>query len=477
MKSNVLFKFLVPPIILAVLLIIFVFQPSSPQSRKVKGDGLMLSREEARELGIEGDTPEETLRTLVGELRNMRSQLETANIRSDKLQTHNENLEKRSREWENQLNDAVAQAAKDATSQAKAESERLTERLMGMMSDLEVKVSTKSSMSDIPIGLGLDNMAGKDAGDHDTVLWVEPSDAVETKPGSSNRNSPFAFPSSFKNPLDGSIVDRQQREGLAALGESQKSKPKRNDEVTEVFTIAENSTLLGSTTMTALIGRVPVDGTVNDPYPFKVLIGKENLAANGFELPEISGAVMAGTAQGDWTLSCVRGQVETITFIFEDGTVRTVPEPEKVQRNRTGRVNNNAAITGGIGYISDPYGIPCIAGDRKSNAKEYIKNNSLITAAGAAIARIFSKDSSVQVTSSGTTITDNNQAFNAILQQGVGDIQEWVTKMYGQAFAAVYVPPHQEVAVHIDRELEIDFEKFGRKVRHNEDIKEIVWLD
>ena len=51
--------------------------------------------------------------------------------------------------------------------------------------------------------------------------------------------------------------------------------------------------------MTALIGRVPVDGTVNDPYPFKVLLGKDNLAANGIELPEISGAVMSGTAQGD----------------------------------------------------------------------------------------------------------------------------------------------------------------------------------
>jgi hypothetical protein len=31
---------------------------------------------------------------------------------------------------------------------------------------------------------------------------------------------------------------------------------------------------MGSIAMTALIGRVPVDGTVNDPYPFKVLVGR-----------------------------------------------------------------------------------------------------------------------------------------------------------------------------------------------------------
>ena len=67
--------------------------------------------------------------------------------------------------------------------------------------------------------------------------------------------------------------------------------------------------------MTALIGRVPVDGTVNDPFPFKVLIGPDNLTANGVELPEVAGAVVSGTASGDWTLSCVRGQIRSMTFV------------------------------------------------------------------------------------------------------------------------------------------------------------------
>lgn len=93
---------------------------------------------------------------------------------------------------------------------------------------------------------------------------------------------------------------------------------------------------MGSIAMTALIGRVPVDGTVNDPYPFKVLVGPDNLTANGIDLPDVVGAVMSGTAAGDWTLSCVRGQVESITFVFSDGTVRTVPQPQKVvSRNRS----------------------------------------------------------------------------------------------------------------------------------------------
>ncbi|MFA9342646.1 TIGR03752 family integrating conjugative element protein, partial [Escherichia coli] len=80
--------------------------------------------------------------------------------------------------------------------------------------------------------------------------------------------------------------------------------------------------------MTALLGRVPVNGTVTDPYPFKVLIGKDNLTANGIELPDVEGAVVSGTASGDWTLSCVRGQVNSITFVFADGRVRTLPAPD-----------------------------------------------------------------------------------------------------------------------------------------------------
>lgn len=76
-----------------------------------------------------------------------------------------------------------------------------------------------------------------------------------------------------------------------------------------------------------MLGRIPINGTVTDPYPFKVLIGKDNLTANGIELPDVEGAIVSGSASGDWTLSCVRGQVNSITFVFADGTVRTVPQP------------------------------------------------------------------------------------------------------------------------------------------------------
>lgn len=483
MKGNVLFKFIVPAVILAVLLIIFVFQPSKPEKSMPADEGLALTKEEARELGIEGDTSADTLRTLVGELRNMRSQMATANDVNTRLSKEKTDLEERSLEWEKQLEQTLARA-KDEADSAKQESKNIADQVIKMMGDLEGKVTGGSfgSVSDMPIGLGLDdeeNNAGSSS-----VVWIEPSDKVDVDARGGLVSGSFAFPSSFDNSMDSSSQDQRKNTVLKSIKSKITEPVGRDYEVDPVYTVAKNSTLLGSVSMTALIGRVPVDGTVNDPFPFKILIGKENLAANGIDLPEVTGAVMSGTAQGDWTLSCVRGQVESITFAFEDGTIRTVPEPIALRGAGPGGAGSGGSGGGGsgsresIGYISDPYGIPCIAGERKSSAKEYIGNNTLVTAAGAAISRIFSKDgSNVQVSAGGTTITDNNQAFNSILQKGVGDIQDWVGKMYGQAFAAVYVAPHQQIAVHIDRELTIDYENNGRKVKHNEEINETVWLD
>ena len=50
---------------------------------------------------------------------------------------------------------------------------------------------------------------------------------------------------------------------------------------------------------------------------------------------------------------------------------------------------------------------------------------------------------------------------------GVGDIRQWMNKLYGEAFAAVYVQPGARVAVHLDQQLAIDYELKGRKVDYS----------
>jgi integrating conjugative element protein (TIGR03752 family) len=240
--------------------------------------------------------------------------------------------------------------------------------------------------------------------------------------------------------------------------------------VKAVYTVPSNSTLIGSVAMTALIGRVPIDGAVNDPYPFKVVIGPDNLTANGIDLPDLAGAVVSGTASGDWTLSCVRGQIRSITFVFQDGTIRTLPED--IGRAGASAARNGTSLQGGLGWISDPYGIPCVTGQRQSNARQYLSTQALITAAGAGAASAIDSDTGrVSYVSSdgsiGTVGITGDEAMGRILAGGVQEMSQWVNDLYGQAFAAIYVEPGVEVAVHIEEPLAIDYDAQGRRVDHN----------
>src|SRR3546814_2078384 len=98
------------------------------------------------------------------------------------------------------------------------------------------------------------------------VRWVEPNDAkpADGRNGSRATGGGTSFPTSFgpaQSTLETTAKTVANADARAAGVKS--AKP--------VYTVPTNSTLMGSVAMTALIGRVPIDGTVNDPYPFKVL--------------------------------------------------------------------------------------------------------------------------------------------------------------------------------------------------------------
>jgi len=55
--------------------------------------------------------------------------------------------------------------------------------------------------------------------------------------------------------------------------------------VKPAFTINNQATLVANTTMTALLGKVPQQNNVVDPFRFKVITRDDNLAASGLYLP------------------------------------------------------------------------------------------------------------------------------------------------------------------------------------------------
>ncbi|MCM2329678.1 integrating conjugative element protein, PFL_4705 family [Geopseudomonas sagittaria] len=479
MNANVLLKWLVPALLLGVALILGRGWMGSPASSPVADQPQQpgLSAAEAQALGIAGDTPNDTVATLVGQVKAMRSELLGMKQANGELQEENNRLRHRENGIDTRIDSALnglkatASAERQQADEARRKSEEENRQARGLLQQLQAQLEQLGNGPDhdLPIGLGLRPGDGEQLPQsaEPALMWIEPSDRLAT--GSDVPSASTALPGSF------TLGDSGQQQ-LRSIARSEK--PPAPDEMTAaaqpVYTIPENATLLGSVAMSALIGRIPVDGTVNDPYPFKVLVGADNLTANGIELPDVAGAVMSGTATGDWTLSCVRGQIESITFVFHDGTVRTVPPPQAVvSRNQSTPAGETQRIRGGLGYLSDPQGIPCIAGERRSNARQYLGSQSLLTAAGAGVAALFGSDeqqSSGVFSSAGGSLglssSSGNSALHSILSSGVSDLREWVNQLYGEAFAAIYVPPAARVALHIDRELTIDYAPTGRRVSH-----------
>ncbi|OGA58504.1 MAG: integrating conjugative element protein [Burkholderiales bacterium RIFCSPHIGHO2_01_FULL_64_960] len=453
MKSNGLLKWLMIPVALLVLFVaIRQFPGGKAGAPSPANPGGQLTVEEMKALGIEGDTPRDTVATLVGQVKQLRTELQTALSENKTQREENQRLRQR----ENAIDQRIGAALESERSSLRRDQQQAaTERQQteGLLADLQRRLDSLGGRggghADLPVGLGLGD---GDAPTTETGLsWVEPQDAKKAE-GRAGAGGATTFPTSFGAAKDPAEPGPQ----TMATAKAKSTKP--------VFTAATNSTLMGSVAMTALIGRVPIDGTVNDPYPFKVLVGPDNLAANGIDLPELAGAVFSGTASGDWTLSCVRGQVRSITYVFHDGTIRTIPE------DREGN-QQNGQQRDGLGWISDPHGVPCVSGERRSNAQQYLGSQALITAAGAGVASLIKSDSGRMSYvgadgSIGSVGISGNEAVGRVLAGGVRDMAEWVNKLYGQAFAAIYVQPGAKVAIHLDKPLAIDHDPEGRKVDH-----------
>jgi integrating conjugative element protein (TIGR03752 family) len=465
MKSNPLLKWLLIPMALLLVFVgIKLFSGTPGGQPATKGAAGTLTAEEMKALGIAGDTPRDTVATLVAQVKQLRTELQSALGDNRQHKAENERLRAR----ESAIDQRIQSALENERNRLEQERNQVTsdrQQTQGLLQDLQRQLdslSGKGGPSDLPVGLGLEEGDGKRF-DRDTsgTQWVEPGDAtVDASNASKEQSVPLGFGPAQKSLS--AAVESVADVGGSAVGVSTKA----------VYTVPSNSTLMGSIAMTALIGRVPIDGTVNDPYPFKVLIGPDNLTANGIDIPDVAGAVVSGTASGDWTLSCVRGQIRSVTFVFQDGTIRTMPEDSSTGGSGGAQDHNGASTQDGLGWISDSYGIPCVSGERRSNAQQYLGSQALITAAGAGAASLIESDNgSVAVVANnngslGTVGISGNEAMGRILAGGARDMADWVNKLYGQAFAAVYVQPGARVAVHLEQPLDIDYDAQGRRVNH-----------
>ena len=224
--------------------------------------------------------------------------------------------------------------------------------------------------------------------------------------------------------------------------------------------------------MTALIGRVPIAGSVEDAFPFKVIVGKDNLAANNITMPGLDGMIFSGKATGDWTLSCVRGKVHSVTYVFDDGTVRTLSSDDTGGESKLAQGGSSQGQDSALGWISDRRGVPCVTGVRITNTGSYLAGRVLASAAEAAAEAFSQGEVTNSVSALGgvatSVITGDAMRFagGKALSGSASEVSDYLRERQARSFDVVYVDTGADISVHIDIELPIDYEYNGRKTSY-----------
>ena len=417
----------------------------------------------------DADTPADTIKTLTANVSAMTSELNALRRDNTALKQENRDLIEDRKQIENNVLSRV-QTALEAkrTDAAPSETTSAIAALTARVDSLANRFGTSSTRSsstgsDIPIGLGLDGIRGS-AAEAESLVWVSP---LELTPSADNDKETLL-----------NRFSRGSRNALDSAGPEVKSLVAKGSEALNtalpVYTVPRNATLIGSTGMTALVGRVPIQGQVRDPMPFKVITGKENLAANGLRIPGIEGMIWSGTAVGDWTLSCVTGKLESVTFVFEDGTIQTLSSDDKASTNN--QRGGSSGSSGGnnkrpLGWISDARGIPCITGERKTNAPAFLTQRIGVMALEAAGEASAQAETTTLINDSGSATSvvsgeTGKYVLGKTLSGGSDEVAQWLRERQAQSFDAVFVPAGVELAIHVDHELPIDFHSNGRKLHH-----------
>lgn len=399
-------------------------------------------------LGLTADTPDNTLRTLAITLKAQKDENAALKARLDAQQQ-----------------------------QSKSAAESLQERLNTGLADLQIKfdkeVGDLKKRTDViginkPVDLAQDNLydelgLGNGAISHlpsapvssDGLVWLNPIDAkiddkgVLTTPG---MNEAY-----------------QRNLARQARLDAQKNAAVFEEKPTPVYTLVRGSVLSDSVSLTALIGRIPVNGKVTSPYPFSLIIGKENLMANGFMLPEVKGAIATGTVTGDWNLSCVRGSVESFDFIMEDGSVISIPEAVD---GLSSDFDGSAVTTSmQLGFLADPNGNPCLNGIKITNAPSYLTMMGVLDGVSAAASAAAAAQTTTSISDNGggsSSVTGDASKY-ALANAAAGSVENvnsWIKERMASTFDAIYTPPGTPISVHLGRTLHIDKPVTPRKVRY-----------
>lgn len=201
--------------------------------------------------------------------------------------------------------------------------------------------------------------------------------------------------------------------------------------------------ILSGLSLTALVGRIPRGGAVQDPWPFVVVSQTDNLTANGIRLPQLRGVLWRGVVRGDAVLSCASASIRSLVYVFDDGTFHVAKAPEQE----------------GFGYLADKSGNPCLTGEIHTTAPADMSTH-LLASILAGVGGAFAEEQVRRSASGGTeTAQVEGDAFSYLLGQTVqgaaSTYGDYLLRFANDTWDAVVVPAGREVDIHVTEAIPI----------------------
>ncbi|MCY3852502.1 MAG: hypothetical protein OXG03_02855 [Gammaproteobacteria bacterium] len=270
-----------------------------------------------------------------------------------------------------------------------------------------------------------DSMQSGEAFNLDSLTQSLPADSTTDSAG-----TPRARSLVWVEPLDGGGTFRQSLEMVSAdlVASTEAGESPR-------FYIPP--AILSGLSLTALVGRIPRGGAVQDPWPFVAISQNDNLTANGMRLPGLRGILWRGVVRGDAVLSCASASVRSLVYVFDDGTFHVAKAPEQE----------------GFGYLADKFGNPCLQGEIHTTAPESMGTH-LLASVLAGMGGAFAESQVQRNTSAGTETTHiEGDAFSYLLgetvQGAASTYGDYLLRFANDTWDAVVVPAGREVDIHV----------------------------
>lgn len=416
-------------------------------------------KEKDDEVRMDGDLPEHTLSKVTTDYANVKGKLsgysESMTLQEEQINKMSQALDtltEQNTELQRQLKDQGAlMSALQAQRPNESESfdaasfkQEIVEQLSQVVPSLVERVGGSSNRT--TLSNNTDDDSNSD-GTNDSV--DDPKTIKHTRVRSRT------LPRNKEGEVDESFIEKLREQSKESNQNNVERDRQTSVKVDPRYTIPKNSILNDVTTISTLIGRVPVNGDVENPSKFKLVVGQDNMAANGFDIPGLDGMILAGTVTGDAVLSCVKTRITSATYIFEDGAILNFPSSDA--RNVT------------LGYIADAHGNDCIPGKLISNKKKQTILNILTGGATGAAEAFADNETTTTVDSSGNTVKNvtgdsNKYILGAAISGSTRRLTDTLNKQGFDEWSSVIVPNGKIVTVHIEEQIELDNASNLRKI-------------